>query len=44
MKEYQRAIDNMNIYLELFLEASDARAAKDEIYKWEYAMQKQEGK
>ncbi len=36
LKEYQKATDNMNIYLELFPDAPDVRAAKDEIYKWEF--------
>lgn len=43
MKEYREAIVNLKIYLELSPDAPDARAAKDEIYKWEY-MQEKEGK
>lgn len=43
MKEYKKAIENMNIYLELYSDAPDARAAKDEIYRWEAKMEK-EGK
>ncbi|MGB9893819.1 MAG: hypothetical protein ACPLRA_05350, partial [Candidatus Saccharicenans sp.] len=30
------AIANMNVYLELFPDAPDSRAARDLIYQWEY--------
>lgn len=40
LKEYQKAIDCMHIYLELFPDAPDARTAKDEIYKWEFMREK----
>lgn len=40
LKDYQKAIDNMNAYLELFPDAADVRAAKDEIYKWEFLREK----
>ncbi|MGQ9693930.1 MAG: hypothetical protein ACUVWV_04215 [Thermodesulfobacteriota bacterium] len=40
LKEYERAIGNLQIYLELSPDAPDARAAKDEIYKWEYLLEK----
>ncbi len=43
MKHYAQAIDNMKIYLELYPNAPDARAARDEIYRWEVQMEK-EGK
>jgi len=32
----------MNIYLELYPDAPDIRAAKDQIYKWEFMMEKGE--
>ncbi len=35
LKEYQKAIDALQIYLELYPDAPDAREAKDEIYRWE---------
>ncbi|MBC7363940.1 MAG: tetratricopeptide repeat protein [Candidatus Aminicenantes bacterium] len=40
LKDYRRAISNMNIYLELYPEAPDAREVKDQIYKWEYMLEK----
>jgi len=40
LKDYRQAIKNMNIYLDLYPEAPDVRAAKDQIYKWEYMMEK----
>jgi tetratricopeptide (TPR) repeat protein len=43
LKDYRQAIKNMNIYLDLYPEAPDAREAKDQIYKWEYMLEK-EGK
>lgn len=43
LKDYRQAIKNMNIYLDLFPEAPEAREAKDMIYKWEYMVEK-EGK
>jgi tetratricopeptide (TPR) repeat protein len=43
LKDYRQAIKNMNVYLDLFPEAPDAREAKDMIYKWEYMLEK-EGK
>lgn len=33
------AIANMNIYLELFPDAPDSRAARDLIYQWEYLLE-----
>lgn len=42
LKQYKKAIKNMNIYLELYPDAPDARAAKDEIYRWEFLMEKGE--
>jgi len=43
LKDYRQAIKNMNIYLDLYREAPDAREVKDQIYKWEYMLEK-EGK
>lgn len=40
LKEYQQAIGNLKIYLELSTDAPDARTAKDEIYKWEFMLEK----
>jgi tetratricopeptide (TPR) repeat protein len=42
IKDYKKAIKNMNIYLELYPDAPDIRAAKDQIYKWEFMMEKGE--
>lgn len=42
IKDYEKAIKNMNIYLELYPDAPDIRAAKDQIYKWEFMMEKGE--
>lgn len=42
LKDYKKAIKNMNIYLELYPDAPDIRAAKDEIYKWEFLIEKGE--
>jgi tetratricopeptide (TPR) repeat protein len=42
VKDYKKAIKNMNIYLELYPDAPDIRAAKDQIYKWEFMMEKGE--
>jgi tetratricopeptide (TPR) repeat protein len=43
LKEYREAISSMNAYLQLSPDAPNARAAKDEIYKWEFQLEK-EGK
>lgn len=43
LKAYRAAIRSMTTYLELAPDASNARAAKDEIYKWEFMLEK-EGK
>jgi tetratricopeptide (TPR) repeat protein len=43
LKDYRAAIRSMNVYLQLALDAANARAAKDEIYKWEFVIEK-EGK
>ena len=40
LKEYPQAIRYMKTYLNLAPEAPNARAAKDQIYKWEFAMEK----
>jgi len=42
IKEYKKAIKNMNIYLELYPDAPDLRQAKDQIYKWEFLIEKGE--
>jgi len=42
IKDYKKAIKNMNIYLELYPDAPGIRAAKDQIYKWEFMMEKGE--
>jgi tetratricopeptide (TPR) repeat protein len=43
IKDYRAAIRSMNVYLQLSPDAPNARAAKDEIYKWEFMAEK-EGK
>jgi tetratricopeptide (TPR) repeat protein len=43
LKDYREAIKSMNVYLQLNPDAPNARAAKDEIYKWEFSLEK-EGK
>jgi tetratricopeptide (TPR) repeat protein len=43
LKDYHLAIKYMAIYLQLNPDAPDARAAKDEIYKWELSLER-EGK
>ncbi|MEK7314156.1 MAG: tetratricopeptide repeat protein [Deltaproteobacteria bacterium] len=40
LKKYPEAIRNMKIYLNAAPDAPDARAAKDEIIKWEFMMEK----
>jgi len=40
LKRYPQAIRNMKTYLNLAPEAPNARAAKDQIYKWEFMMEK----
>ncbi|MGQ9693174.1 MAG: tetratricopeptide repeat protein [Thermodesulfobacteriota bacterium] len=40
LKDYQKAVEGLPAYLELFPDAPDARAAKEEIYKWEFMMEK----
>jgi tetratricopeptide (TPR) repeat protein len=42
IKDYKKAIKNMNIYLELYPDAPDIRTVKDQIYKWEFMMEKGE--
>ncbi len=41
LKKYPEAIRQMKIYLQAAPDASDARAAKDEIIKWEFMMEKE---
>ena len=43
LNDYRGAIKSMNVYLQLNPDAPNARAAKDEIYKWEFSLEK-EGK
>ena len=40
LKDYPGAIKSMNVYLQLSPDAPNARAAKDEIYKWEFSLEK----
>jgi len=42
MKDYKKAIKNMNIYLDLYPDSPDIRTAKGYIYKWELMMEKGE--
>ncbi|BAU23147.1 hypothetical protein THC_0756 [Caldimicrobium thiodismutans] len=42
LKQYRQAIKYMNIYLDLYPDAPDVRAAKDEIYRWEFLMERGE--
>lgn len=42
LKDYNKAIRHMRIYLELYPDAPDSRAARDEIYRWELLMEKGE--
>ncbi len=44
LKQYERAIENLKIYLLLYPEAPDAREMKDQIYKWEILQEKKETK
>ena len=44
VKDYKRAIEHMTIYLQLLPDAPNARAAKDEIYKWEFALENERKK
>lgn len=43
LKDYTSAINYMNIYLELMPDAPDARAVKDQIYNWEFMLEKNQG-
>ena len=40
LKQYPQAIRHMKTYLQLAPEAPNVRAAKDQIYKWEFMMEK----
>ena len=40
LKRHPQAISHMNTYLNLAPESPNARAAKDQIYKWEFMMEK----
>jgi len=41
LKAHSQAIRNMKTYLQLAPEAPNARATKDQIYKWEFKMEKE---
>ncbi|MCJ7524587.1 MAG: tetratricopeptide repeat protein [Candidatus Aminicenantes bacterium] len=41
LKKYPEAIRQMNMYLQAVPDAPDARAAKDEIIKWKFMMEKE---
>lgn len=41
LKNYRLAINYMNIYLELYPEAPNLRQIKDEIYKWEFMLERE---
>jgi len=41
LKRYPQVIHHMKTYLQLAPEAPNARAAKDQIYKWEFKMEKE---
>jgi len=41
LRDYRAAIRSMTVYLQLAPDAPNARAAKDEIYKWEFMLEKQ---
>ncbi len=43
LKDYANAVRNMTIYLELMPDAPDARAAQDQIYKWEFMLRREKG-
>ena len=40
LKDYKQAIKNLQIYLDLYPDAPDTREVKDQIYKWEFMMEK----
>ena len=40
LKKYPQAISHMKTYLNLAPEAPNVRATQDQIYKWEFAMEK----
>lgn len=40
---YEKAIENMNYYLELSPDAPDARESRDEIYRWEFLLKEKTG-
>jgi tetratricopeptide (TPR) repeat protein len=39
LKDYRAAIRSMNVFLQLSPDAPNARAAQDEIYKWEFRLE-----
>lgn len=41
LKNYKQAIRNMQIYLDLYPDAPDSRAVRDEIYRWELKLEKE---
>lgn len=40
---YEKAIENMSFYLELYPDAPDARESKDDIYRWEFLLKEKPG-
>jgi len=40
LKAYRQAIRSLQTYLDLSPDAADARTAKDQLYKWEFMMEK----
>lgn len=40
LKKFKKAIDYLNRFLELFPDAPNSRQVKDEIYKWQFKMEK----
>lgn len=42
LRDYEKAIRYMQIYLKLYPDAPDLRATRDEIYRWELLMEKGE--
>ncbi|MGB9835608.1 MAG: ankyrin repeat domain-containing protein [Candidatus Saccharicenans sp.] len=40
MQQYRQAVDYMKAYLELYPDSPDLRQAKDQIYKWEFQLER----
>lgn len=43
LEDYAQAISHLNAYLDLMPDAPDARAVQDQIYKWEFMLEKEKG-